>query len=149
MSSNQKKPLEIAENLPVKTYDVDFGGIVNNIVFIRWLEDLRLKIMDTYCPLQLQLAQGIGPVLLQTKIDYKKAVKFTDKPVGRMWAINMTKHQWVVRAEISLEGKVAASAEQKGLFVRLSDGYPTSVPRELYQEYINFEKSTEEIQLSK
>ena len=28
--------------LPIRTYDIDFAGIVSNIVFIRWLEDLRL-----------------------------------------------------------------------------------------------------------
>ena len=26
--------------LPIRTYDIDFAGIVSNIVFIRWLEDL-------------------------------------------------------------------------------------------------------------
>ena len=24
--------------LPIRTYDIDFAGIVSNIVFIRWLE---------------------------------------------------------------------------------------------------------------
>ena len=29
--------------LPIRTYDIDFARIVSNIVFIRWLEDLRLR----------------------------------------------------------------------------------------------------------
>jgi acyl-CoA thioester hydrolase len=32
--------------LPIRTYDIDFAGIVSNIVFIRWLEDLRLALLD-------------------------------------------------------------------------------------------------------
>ena len=35
-----QKPLEVSLNLPIKTYDIDFAGIVSNIVYIRWLEDL-------------------------------------------------------------------------------------------------------------
>ena len=37
--------------LRVQTYDIDFAGIVSNIVFIRWLEDLRLGLMDEAYPL--------------------------------------------------------------------------------------------------
>ena len=37
--------------LPIRTYDIDFAGIVSNIVFIRWLEDLRLGLMDQAYPL--------------------------------------------------------------------------------------------------
>ena len=27
--------------LAIRTYDIDFAGIVSNIVFVRWLEDLQ------------------------------------------------------------------------------------------------------------
>ena len=37
--------------LPIRTYDIDFAGIVSNIVFIRWLEDLRLALLDQTYPL--------------------------------------------------------------------------------------------------
>ena len=37
--------------LPIRTYDIDFAGIVSNIVFIRWLEDLRLGLLDQAYPL--------------------------------------------------------------------------------------------------
>jgi len=37
------RPFLIEVPLPVRTYDIDFAGIVSNIVYIRWLEDLRLE----------------------------------------------------------------------------------------------------------
>jgi len=40
----------------VHTYDIDFANIVSNIVYIRWLEGLRLAMLDRYLPLQTQLA---------------------------------------------------------------------------------------------
>ena len=51
----KKKPFEIALDLPIKTYDIDFAGIVSNIVYIRWLEDLRLKMIN--CKYYLQFLQ--------------------------------------------------------------------------------------------
>jgi acyl-CoA thioester hydrolase len=62
-SHNQQRPLEVELVLPVKTYDIDFAGIVSNIVYIRWLEDLRLEMLDAYLPLQKMLEDGIAPIL--------------------------------------------------------------------------------------
>ncbi len=36
----------IERDLPIRTYDIDFAGIVSNIVYVRWLEDLRLAMME-------------------------------------------------------------------------------------------------------
>jgi hypothetical protein len=46
--------------LPIRTYDIDFAGIVSNIVFIRWLEDLRLGLLDQVYPLTQALAEQTG-----------------------------------------------------------------------------------------
>ena len=51
--------------LPIRTYDIDFSGIVSNIVFIRWLEDLRLGLMEQAYPLILALAEDVAPTLWQ------------------------------------------------------------------------------------
>jgi acyl-CoA thioester hydrolase len=43
MSSSQMMLVEL--ELPIRTYDIDFAGIVSNIVYIRWLEDLRIQML--------------------------------------------------------------------------------------------------------
>ena len=72
------KPLEVELQLPVRTDDIDFAGIVSNIVYVRWLEDLRLEILSRFSPLEEQLQNGIAPLILQTKIDYKQAIQMSD-----------------------------------------------------------------------
>src|SRR5437899_6944348 len=54
--------------LPIRTYDIDFAGIVSNIVFIRWLEDLRLGLMEEAYPLIRALAEDVAPILLATRL---------------------------------------------------------------------------------
>ena len=45
----------------VKPYDMDVVGVVSNIVYVRWMEDLRLAMLDAYLPLDEQMADGIVP----------------------------------------------------------------------------------------
>jgi acyl-CoA thioester hydrolase len=138
MPSHNNGLLSVKVPLDVKTYDVDFGGIVSNIVYIRWLEDLRLAMLDAYFPLEPQLANGFAPVVARTQINYKKPIKLFDKPVGHMWLSNMSTMKVVLTAEISVNGTIVTTAEQVAVFVNLSSGRPIPVPEELaklYQEH--------------
>ncbi|WP_271253458.1 acyl-CoA thioesterase [Pseudanabaena sp. Chao 1811] len=130
-----KQSFEIEINLPVRTYDIDFAGIVNNIVYIRWLEDLRLEMLSLHFPLGEQLKNGIMPVIVQTKIDYKQPIKISDMPIGKMWMQSMESLRWRVNAVISVNGKTAALGEQVGVFVNLQSKKPVRMPAELRHKY--------------
>jgi acyl-CoA thioester hydrolase len=133
-----KQPFEVEIRLPVRTYDIDFAGIVNNIVYVRWLEDLRLEMLAHHFPLDEQLKNGIAPVVVQTKIDYKQSIKISDAPIGRMWMKTMESLRWTVNAAISIDGKVAALGEQVGIFVDLQNNKPIRMPERLKQKYQEF-----------
>jgi acyl-CoA thioester hydrolase len=74
MNMNQK-PLEVTLNFPVKTYDIDFAGIVSNIVYIRWLEDLRLKMFESHFPIEKLMSKGYCPTVNSTEIKYQRKLK--------------------------------------------------------------------------
>lgn len=125
-----------------KTYDIDFAGHVSNIVYIRWLEDLRLSLLETYLPLNTLTEKGIAPVLVRTTIDYKRPVKLFNKPIGKMWAGEIGNVRGILVAEFSVNGVVVATAEQIGIFVRLDSGRPVAFPDELRRHFEEFRKST-------
>jgi acyl-CoA thioester hydrolase len=134
----QKQPFEVEIYLPVRTYDIDFAGVVNNIVYVRWLEDLRLEMLARHFPLDEQLKSGIAPVIVQTKIDYKQPIKISDTPSGKMWIKTMESLRWTVSAAIAVNGKVAALGEQVGIFVDLQNSKPIRMPEGLKQKYHEF-----------
>ncbi|MBI4783412.1 MAG: acyl-CoA thioesterase [Oscillatoriophycideae cyanobacterium NC_groundwater_1537_Pr4_S-0.65um_50_18] len=134
-ASPQKRPFEIEMPLPIKTYDIDFAGIVSNIVYVRWLEDLRLEMLAHYFPLNEQLKNGIVPVIVQTKIDYKQPLKISDAPNGKMWIKTLGGLRWTVNAEISVNGKVSALGEQVGIFFDTQNNKPIRIPKVLLQKY--------------
>src|SRR3954453_10856752 len=113
-------------NFPVKTCDIDFAGTVLNIVYIRWLEDLRVELLARSYPLDRLVADGIGPVLLETHVVYREALTIHDKPEGRMWVEAMGRVRWTVGAEFIAPqaGRLHATAKQIGLFIRLTTRRP-------------------------
>lgn len=121
---------EYAVELPfkVQTYDIDFAGIVSNQVYIRWLEDLRLELLDTYAPLDQQLAQGLVPVLLSTEIAYKRALRLFDRPRGRISMVHVGRVRWSLEAVIATEEGVAATARHVCAFVDTATLRPRAVP---------------------
>lgn len=133
-AATQKQPFEVEIHLPVRTYDIDFAGVVSNIVYVRWLEDLRLEMLAHYFPLDEQLKHGIVPVIVQTKIDYKQPIKIFDTPSGKMWIKTMESLRLTVNAVITVNGKVSALGEQVGIFVDLQNK-PIRMPEELKQKY--------------
>ena len=122
MSEDYEQPL------PIRTYDVDFAGIVSNIVFIRWLEDLRLGLLDRAYPLLRALAEDTAPILLATRITYRRPVTIADPLVGRMRVSRLTRVRWYLAAEFTVRDAVHAQAEQEGLFMRLSTRRPIAIP---------------------
>ena len=131
----KQQPLLVILDLPVKTYDIDFAGIVSNIVYIRWLEDLRLKIFESYLPLQSLMKQGYCPVIHSTAIEYKKALRVFDRPIGKMWMSQLGRLKCTLQAEIYLCDQLVTSATQTGLFINLATMRPMAVPAELKALY--------------
>jgi acyl-CoA thioester hydrolase len=114
--------------LPIRTYDIDFAGIVSNIVFIRWLEDLRLGLLEQAYPLIQALADDIAPILLATRIGYRRPVRIGDALLGRMRVAGLSQVRWRLAAEFTVNGVVHAEADQEGLFMRLSTRRPIAIP---------------------
>lgn len=124
------KPCYVELPLRVKTYDIDFVGHVNNIVYIRWLEDLRLKLLDAYYPLETLLAEGVAPVVVTTNIYYRQAIFLEDRLVkGSMWIENLERATFHLAAEFHVGHDRRATATQRGTFLNRQTSRPVRVPQ--------------------
>lgn len=128
-------PRIIERDLPVRTYDIDFAGIVGNIVYVRWLEHLRLAMMEEAYPIAQALADDVAPILLETRIAYERPVTIHDALRGRMWVTAMERVRWHLAAEFIAGGEIRARAEQTGLFIRLSTRRPIAPPLPLRRRF--------------
>jgi len=122
----------VQHSFRVMTYDIDFAGIVSNISYIRWLEDLRNLFAEQALSIGDALQRGIVPALMRTEIDYLTPVRFPDIVTGRMWLAEHSRIKWELAAEFQSQAneKLVARARQVGVFVVLATLRPVRLPEE-------------------
>jgi len=121
--------------LQVNGYDIDVMGIVSNIVYIRWFEDLRFKFLDTYFPFEKIISHNQSPILATTEASYKYPLTIYDKPFGRVWVIGMSRAKWKMEFEIVTENKIHCTGRQSGYFFDLNKNKPIAIPSELINRF--------------
>ena len=138
-----KTPLLVELRIRIKTYDIDFVGHVNNIVYIRWLEDLRLEFLDAHLPLGPLQEQGIAPIVVSTNIHYRQGIFLSDQHVlGRMWISEMQRASFFLAAEFVVDGEVRCSATQRGTLIDTARNRPIRIPAHLREAFTkDFEAS--------
>lgn len=120
--------LIVDTEIEVNGYDIDAMGIVSNIVFIRWFEDLRTIFINQYMNYS-EMISGISPILMKTEADYKVPVTIHDRPRARCWMIKASKMKWIFKFEISSEDKVHCIGYQTGGFYDLEKQKITKLPQ--------------------
>lgn len=133
--STARRPFEIRIPLEVRTYDIDFAGIVSNIVYVRWLEDLRLELLKQHLPLDQQMAQQRGPVLVSTHIEYKRPVRLFDDLRAAMWVTAIGASKFTLAAEFRVGETITTTAEQVTVFIDLKTFRPVAVPDDIRAAY--------------
>ena len=123
---------EVQHVFRVNTYDIDFAGVLNNGVYIRWLEDLRGLFAEGVLPLAEAFQRGIVPTLSRTEIDYLRPVRYPDEVQGRMGLLDAGRARFVLWGEFTSQtaGLVTARAKQVGVFVYRDTLRPAPLPDE-------------------
>ena len=133
-----KRPFEVHLEIRPQGYDIDVAGVVNNIVYLRWVEDLRMKILQEYWPIEHQLANGYVPAIAKTEVSYHRPVTIDETVHARMWVTKITKVRTVVEAEFMVGNEKVLSAKQSVCFVDLETKRPVPVPQELVDLFQNW-----------
>ncbi len=129
------KKMLIETNIRVKAYEIDSMGIVNNIHYVKWFEDIRHKYLDKYYPYGEMMSTGVSPMLMKTEVEYKRPITIQDSVKGICWVENIEKMRWEFHFEISVDGKLCCKGLQKGCFWDLNKNRPTFVPNRIRTEY--------------
>lgn len=124
------KPFYIETDFEVKSYDIDVVGHVNNIVYIRWLEDIRMNFLNKYLPYNELMEKGISPVLVKTEIEYKQPIKMFDAVVAKSYISEVKGPRMFIEFEFHANDKLMAKARQVGIFFDIKKQKPVRPPDE-------------------
>ena len=131
----QQRPLNVDLPIIVKTYDIDFMGIVSNITYVRWMEDLRLHFLEVHYPLQKLISELIVPVVTQTHIEYKRPIRMHDQVNGSIWLEKFDSSGWIGSVEFMVNGKQAVTGKQSGVFLNIGTMKTANPPEGLQKKY--------------
>lgn len=136
----ESRPLLTTLAITPRTYDIDFAAIVHNMVYIRWLEDLRTELLvNAGYPIEQMLADGFTPILTKTEIAYQWPVRFGDSVTGQMWLSHLGRTKWTVQAELITGEHTAVTAAQHGYFADLKTLRPIRVPEKFHTLWENWQ----------
>jgi len=131
MSQTIPENCRISTEVRVMYFDTDAGGVVHNIVYLRFIETAR-----TMLAIQMGMSfeeierTGIHPVVTRTEIDYKRPAKLGEilRVEGRVteWSgIRFWVEFEVLRAS---DNTVLATCRQALALVQVATGKPVRLP---------------------
>ncbi len=128
-----RQPLVTQLTFTPKTYEIDFSGVLSNLVPVKWLEDLRLAMLSEYLPLQDLINDDTTPAIARTEIQYKSPILLFDTVLGTAWLKSLGRTSWELSAVFMIVGsnRLAAEATQHGVFVNIKTKRPVRVPERL------------------
>lgn len=126
--THTSKPLYTELICSVRTYDIDSAGIVSNIVYVRWLEDLRLELFEDVYTLETMQQTGVVPVVAATNVVYKRSVTLLEEVHSAMWVAKAGRSSLTLEAEFKVDDVLAVQATQTCVFVNLKEKQATPIP---------------------
>jgi len=112
--------VSIELDLTVRTYDIDIAGHVNNVVFVRWLEDARVELFNKLRSIAELMQEGLFPVVTKTEIQYKRQIKLNDECRILMRLDSIRHSLMFLVAEVYVGDSLCAKATQQCAIIDLN-----------------------------
>lgn len=121
----------ISTNFRVMYFDTDAGGVVHNIVYLRFIETARtLLAMQMGMSFEEIARTQIHPVVIRTEIDYKKPALLGDEIRVNGGLVEWSGIRFWVEFEVvrPSDGAVLVKCRQALALVQMPDGKPVRLP---------------------
>jgi acyl-CoA thioester hydrolase len=105
---------------PIYTYHIDFVGHVNNIIYVQWLENARVKLIEAMGLTISQIADedDLLPIITETNIKYKKPYFLHNEVRIEVWVSKMLNVSAIFEFRFYNEKEeLCSTAQQKVLFI--------------------------------
>ncbi len=108
--------------------DIDANGHVNNVVYLRWAQDLGVAHWQSVAPVQLQAT--FAWVALRHVVDYRRELKLGESALGRTWvedAAQGPRFDRFIRLDHA-SGPMCAQVQTTWVLIEQATGRPRRVP---------------------
>ena len=111
-------------------YEVDFTGFLSNTVAPRWMEELRIELMDKHFP---RFDTGMPDhlsVIAETQVKYIKPARYGNIVRGRAWLDSVSYSRWIICFDFHLQNdnSLMMHGQQVGVFINPQSLLPVRIP---------------------
>lgn len=126
--------------LVIKPEHIDELKHVNNIVYLKWVQDLAVAHWQAAAPADVQ--KELVWVVVRHEIDYKRSALPGDEIFGRTWVGKASRRSFERFSEIirKKDGKVLAAAKTFWCPIDVKTGRPTAVSEAIKEQFSTGEK---------
>jgi len=126
---NTKVPYQ--HKIEIKAADIDELGHVNNVVYIRWVQEVAAAHWEHSAPGALKLKYAW--VVLRHEIDYKNPAFLKDELTGQTWVGAHSGPKFDRFVKIQSEKKVLAEAKTTWCLLDAKSFKPIRIPQEILE----------------
>ncbi len=125
----------------IYTYHIDFVGHVNNINYITWMENGRVKLFEAAGISITDLLDKYNtlPIITETFIQYKRALFLNNQVRIEAWVSQLNNASAILQFRFYNEkNELCTSGHQKGSFINSQTMRPTRISEELRTAFEKF-----------
>jgi acyl-CoA thioester hydrolase len=128
--------------LPVAWGEMDANGHVNNIIYFRYFESVRIAYFEKLKFIEYARQTGIGPILASTECRYKIPLHYPDTVSVGTKILSMEEDRFVMGYEVYSHAYSKIAADGEGVIVaydyRANKKVP--IPEDLKKNILDMEK---------
>lgn len=130
-----RRPVRFERVFPVAAADIDELGHVNNVVYLRWVQEAAVAHWRAAAPADLQ-AEVVW-VVLRHEIDYRRPARAGDEVIGRTWVGDATGSRFERFTEFvrAADGSVLAQARSVWCPLNARTGRPRRIDPSLHDYF--------------
>ena len=103
--------------LPVAWGDMDAMGHVNNVVYLRWFESVRMVYLQRVGLMAHMQEHGVGPILAETRCRYRIPLEYPDEVEVGARVARLDTDRFLMEYAVASRNHGRVAAEGDGLIV--------------------------------
>jgi acyl-CoA thioester hydrolase len=121
--------------IPINPSDIDIHGHVNNVVYVRWVQDVAVAHWHALATQEQQAK--VTWVVVRHEIDYKRAARPEDSIIAATWVGTATNSTFERFTEIirAADRKVLAAARTVWCPIDIKTGKPARVGQDIRERF--------------
>lgn len=127
--------------ISIQAADIDQLGHVNNVIYLRWVQDAAVAHWETEAPAVDQ--EILRWVVVRHEIDYKRPAFLRDRIIAKTWVGTASRHRFERHTELIREsdGRLLARTRTLWCPIDAKTGRPTDVSAEVRARFSRPEQS--------